>query len=194
MTHLVVTLLWLGVLLVTAASLGLAAFAWRLGKRSLAIGSAALLLVALVLLSVPLPAAPVPVALALGVLASALAVVGGGPAAIATLQTATRGSVPTGAHGGILVDEDAEPGLPEHLTRTHEVLRAGLTIGILERIAVVGAIIGGFPAPVAVVVALKGVGRFTELGAAEARERFIIGTLVSLIWACACGALVVLSQ
>ena len=43
---------------------------------------------------------------------------------------------------------------------------------------------------IAVVVAIKGVGRFTELATAEARERFIIGTLASLIWACACAALV----
>lgn len=48
------------------------------------------------------------------------------------------------------------------------------------------------PAAVAVVVALKSVGRSTELDAAETRERFIIGTLVSLIWACSCAALVVL--
>jgi hypothetical protein len=46
----------------------------------------------------------------------------------------------------------------------------------------------GFAEAIAVVVAVKGVGRFTELDAAEARERFIIGTLVSLVWACACGA------
>ena len=43
---------------------------------------------------------------------------------------------------------------------------------------------------VAVVVAIKGVGRFTELAAAESRERFIIGTLSSLTWACACATLV----
>ena len=72
----------------------------------------------------------------------------------------------------------------------HEVLRGGLMIGILERLAVTGAILAGFPEAIAVVVAIKGVGRFTELATAEARERFIIGTLASLIWACACAALV----
>ena len=41
-----------------------------------------------------------------------------------------------------------------------------------------------------VTVMIKGVGRFTELEAPEARERFIIGTFASLIWACA-AALVV---
>ena len=36
-------------------------------------------------------------------------------------------------------------------------------------------------------MAIKGVGRFSELAAAEARERFIIGTLSSLLWACVVG-------
>ena len=45
-----------------------------------------------------------------------------------------------------------------------------------------------FPEGLAVLVAIKGVGRFTELEEAEARERFIIGTLTSIIWACACAA------
>jgi hypothetical protein len=67
-----------------------------------------------------------------------------------------------------------------------EVLRGGTTIGILERIAIAGAIIAGFPEAVAVVIAIKGVGRFSELAAPEAKERFIIGTLASFVWACAC--------
>ena len=65
------------------------------------------------------------------------------------------------------------------------MLRGGLTIGVLERVATAGSIIAGFPEGLAIVVAVKGVGRFTELDAAEARERFIIGTFASLIWACA---------
>ena len=65
-----------------------------------------------------------------------------------------------------------------------EVLRGGTTIGYLERIAVALGIIAGFPEAIAIVVALKGIGRFSELAAAEARERFIIGTLASLVWAC----------
>lgn len=38
-------------------------------------------------------------------------------------------------------------------------------------------------------VAIKGVGRFSELASPEARERFIIGTLASLAWAAALGVL-----
>jgi hypothetical protein len=45
------------------------------------------------------------------------------------------------------------------------------------------------PEAIAVVFAVKGVGRFSELGASEAQERFIIGTFVSLGWAAVCGAL-----
>ena len=70
------------------------------------------------------------------------------------------------------------------------MLRGGTTIGYLERLAVVMALIAGFPEAIAIVVAIKGVGRFSELAAAEARERFIIGTLSSLLWACVVGALV----
>lgn len=69
---------------------------------------------------------------------------------------------------------------------TIEVLRGGTTIGILERIAIAGAIVAGFPEAVAVVIAIKGVGRFSELAASEAKERFIIGTLASFVWASAC--------
>ena len=73
------------------------------------------------------------------------------------------------------------------------MLRGGQAIGLLERLAVAGTIVAGFPAALAVIVAVKGVGRFTELDAAEARERFIIGSLVSLIWACASAAVAVLA-
>jgi hypothetical protein len=40
------------------------------------------------------------------------------------------------------------------------------------------------------IIAIKGLGRFSELSTSEARERFIIGTLVSMIWAVLCGALI----
>jgi hypothetical protein len=36
------------------------------------------------------------------------------------------------------------------------------------------------------VLAVKGVGRYHELGAAGAAERFIIGTFASVLWASAC--------
>lgn len=64
-----------------------------------------------------------------------------------------------------------------------EILRGGATIGYLERIAVVAAVALGRLEIVAAVIAIKGLGRFSELSTPAARERFIIGTLVSLMWA-----------
>lgn len=72
------------------------------------------------------------------------------------------------------------------------VLRGGRWIGILERTAVTGTLLAGYPAGIAVVVAIKGLGRYPELagamaGRGAAAERFIIGTLTSLLWASAVG-------
>jgi len=127
------------------------------------------------------------------ILAFTTAVFGGSPAAATALNLAMGPSVAPGLHGGIIVTERPTPeqqrqGVVAGTRR--EVLRGGLTIGVLERVATAGTIIAGFPEGLAIVVAVKGVGRFTELESPEARERFIIGTFASLIWACA-AALVV---
>ncbi|MFK4730030.1 hypothetical protein ROT00_10120 [Agromyces mediolanus] len=150
----------------------------------LAAGALAVALVAAATLPGPAP-------LGIGVLTSAaailVAVFGGGPAASVALDLAMGGSVRQGLHGGILVDAkhgDAADGVRP---AQREVLRGGRTIGVLERLATAGAIVAGFPEALAIVVAVKGVGRFTELEAPEARERFIIGTLASLIWAAGAG-------
>jgi len=127
------------------------------------------------------------------ILAFVAAVFGGSPAAATALNLAMGGTVSLGLHGGIVVTERPTPAEQRQGVTTgarREVLRGGLTIGVLERIATAGTIIAGFPEGLAIVVAVKGVGRFTELEAPEARERFIIGTFASLIWACA-AALVV---
>ena len=116
------------------------------------------------------------------------AIFGGSPAASTALDLAMGGTVAPGLHGGIIVAERRTPAEERQglqATTRREVLRGGLTIGVLERIASAGAIVAGFPEALAIVVAVKGVGRFTELEAPEARERFIIGTFASLIWACA---------
>ncbi len=64
------------------------------------------------------------------------------------------------------------------------VLRGGLVIGILERTAVVVAILADQPVAIAYVVAIKGLGRYPELKQTPAAsERFIIGTLGSMLWA-----------
>ncbi|WP_425863385.1 hypothetical protein [Arthrobacter sp. TWP1-1] len=64
-----------------------------------------------------------------------------------------------------------------------EVLRGGLLIGFLERAAVAVAILAGQPVAIAYVVAIKGLGRYPELkDTPAASERFIIGTLASMLW------------
>ena len=197
----VLFLYWALLLLVTMASLILAVLAFRLSKQPFAIASAGALGVALLLAAFPLGEAPVVFGVVIALAALALAVIGGGPVAVLALQLATKNSVAPGSHGGILVGTETTPaadtadaGTPTPPAAVHEVLRGGLTIGILERLAVAGAILAGFPEALAVVVAIKGVGRFTELASSEARERFIIGTFASLIWACACAILVSLTQ
>jgi hypothetical protein len=204
----VLYLYWVLLLLITMASLILAVLAFRLGKQPFVIASAGALGAALLLAAVPVNETPVAFSVVIALAGLVLAVIGGGPAAVLALNLATKDSVPSGSHGGILVGTDDSPATadagapgaadtvdaPAKPSGVHEVLRGGLTIGILERLAVAGAILAGFPEALAVVVAIKGVGRFTELASSEARERFIIGTFASLIWACACVILVNLAQ
>lgn len=79
---------------------------------------------------------------------------------------------------------------PEAAADSPGVLRGGLVIGILERIAVALAILLNEPVAIAYVVAIKGLGRYAELKETPAAaERFIIGTLTSLLWACGVAAL-----
>ena len=54
------------------------------------------------------------------------------------------------------------------------------------------AILAGWGAGIAVIVAVKGLGRYPELRAGQgtgAAERFIIGTFASLGWAAACAGI-----
>lgn len=69
-----------------------------------------------------------------------------------------------------------------------EVLRGGMWIGILERVGLTAAILAGRFELAAVVVAVKALGRYPEIRENPAvSERFIIGTLASLLVAAACG-------
>ncbi|MBX3090727.1 MAG: hypothetical protein KF772_09155 [Cryobacterium sp.] len=111
-----------------------------------------------------------------------IGVIGGSPLVLIVLKLAGSGEVPIGAHGGILVGET------QSRKQEREILRGGMTIGFLERLAIIGGALVGQYAAVAIVIAIKGLGRFSELESAEARERFIIGTLVSINWAAACAA------
>jgi hypothetical protein len=108
-------------------------------------------------------------------LAVAAAVAAGGPVATAVLRSADPTSA--SAHGG--------PSDPE-------VLRGGAWIGVLERVAIAATLLAGWPEGLAVVLAVKGLGRFAELRASAAAERFILGTLASALWAVACVGVVFL--
>lgn len=113
-----------------------------------------------------------------------LSVVGGGPLTMwifAFVDRAEHTEPPT--------DQDS-------LGRAGEVLRGGAWIGALERLAVFAGLAAGFPEGVAVVLALKGVGRYPDLRQDQGRggttERFIIGTFASVLWAAAGAGMVAL--
>lgn len=186
--------IWAFVVLLSVASLVLASLALRRPARGLVYSAAATLIAALVLAALLQSSAPGPITTVVTLVMVALAVVGGGSVASTVLDLATGGSVTRGLHGGILVAAHGHPGdAPSALPQRKEVMRGGATIGVLERLAVVAVIIAGYPEGLAVIIAIKGVGRFTELGeAAEARERFIIGTLASWLWASSCAGIVLL--
>lgn len=178
---------WIAVLALAYLAVGCAIAAIATGRSSLIVYSAVPVAagIVLALLDVPVPPAPgFSIALGFGFLA--LATLGGSPLVAFVLSLATR-TVRLGTHGGILVSDVDSP-LPDR-----EILRGGATIGYLERFAFVGSILVGQPGAIAVIVAIKGLGRFSELENASARERFIIGTLVSLTWAACCTAAIVLT-
>ena len=102
-------------------------------------------------------------------LSVAAALVGGGPSASSVLRLADHGRH-TGRPG------PADP----------NVLHGGAWIGSLERLAVAASLLAGWPEGIAVVLAVKGLGRYPELRVAAAAERFIIGTFASVLWAAAC--------
>jgi hypothetical protein len=102
-------------------------------------------------------------------LAVGAAALGGGPVVTAVLRAADPGSGPERRRA-------SDP----------EVLRGGAWIGVLERTAVAATVLAGWAEGLAVLIAVKGLGRFNELKAPVAAERFIIGTLASGLWALAC--------
>ena len=121
-----------------------------------------------------------------------LAAAGGGPFAEVALRMASgrlflqalrRGSWRPAAVG------DAGPDVDEALEARQDAaaqeLRGGSADGVLERLAVAGSLLAGASEGLALVVAVKALGRYPELRTAGASERFIIGTLASLLWAAA---------
>lgn len=162
------------VALTAAGGLGLLVLDERLRPAWAALALVAPLALAAVLAWAARPVSGGPLQAA-ALLAVAAAVTAGGPVATAVLRSAD----PTSASvtGG--------PGDPD-------VLRGGAWIGALERVAVAASLLAGWPEGLAVVLAVKGLGRFAELRAPAAAERFILGTLASALWAVACVGVVVL--
>jgi hypothetical protein len=131
---------------------------------------------------------------AAAVLAVLVAVVAGSHAVRATFRL-TRGEWrPSRARTRGTEPPPRDPGAeaPLDLEAPGSVLRGGAWIGYLERAAVAGTLLAGFPEGLALVLAVKGVGRYPELRdsgregrSPDAPEEFIIGTLASLLWAAA---------
>lgn len=101
-------------------------------------------------------------------------------------------AVPAGGpSGGQPERPGAEPTDGEHrppgLIAAGARLPGGAWIGFLERLAIFASLVFGFPQGVALALALKGLARYPEIRAQAVGtgERFIIGTFVSVLVACA---------
>lgn len=114
------------------------------------------------------------------------------------LAVALLGILAVGA-GGLLTtavfrtvdqrDDAARGDGSESVEAASEILRGGAWIGVLERAAIYAAVVAGWPEGIAIVLAVKSLARYPELqagAASAAAERFIIGTFVSTLFACAC--------
>jgi hypothetical protein len=105
-------------------------------------------------------------------------VASGGPVAKAMLRLADRGT----------------PTAPQGPART-TVLTGGAWIGALERVAVTVTLLARWPEGLALVLVVKGLGRYPELRSAGqtdqpgTAERFIIGTFTSTLWAAGCAGI-----
>jgi len=124
-------------------------------------------------------------------------VLGGGRVTQWVLRAAARsgdpGSVPARPRRPGPVDPATVPVPPPPRTgpigtEAVKALRGGTWIGILERFAITGCLLAGQPGGIAVVVAVKGLGRYPELREHPvASERFVVGTLASMCWAATVG-------
>lgn len=97
------------------------------------------------------------------------------------------------------IDRSAEPDDVEQaranlgLVQAQKELPGGRWVGILERLAVYACIVASFPAGIAMVLAVKGLGRYADLVTESDRSRkgelFIIGTFASMLWAALWGGI-----
>ncbi|WP_212756120.1 hypothetical protein [Flexivirga aerilata] len=88
-----------------------------------------------------------------------------------------------------LVEASGSQDATHSLQDAGSILRGGMWIGALERVAIYAGLVAGWPEAIAIVLAVKGLGRYPELKSGDqpaVAERFIIGTFVSVLSACAC--------
>ncbi|WP_197552094.1 hypothetical protein [Trueperella pecoris] len=86
------------------------------------------------------------------------------------------------------IDSTAPPKSRPTLLTAQKALPGGRWIGVLERLATYVCLVAGFPGGIAMVLAVKGLGRYPELRNGESArvgELFIIGTFISILWAAA---------
>ena len=106
---------------------------------------------------------------------------------VAVVLAVAGGSVVTTAVFDVI--DERSPDRAESLEAAGHILRGGTWVGALERLAVFGSLVAGMPSGVALTLAIKGLGRYPELRSGDrpaTAERFIIGTLVSVLWAALC--------
>jgi hypothetical protein len=154
--------------------------------------AAAVLLVSLAALAALLPSAPwwleaPPAATATAGMLASVAV--GGPLTVAVLRSVS-GRTDLNEPGR----HEAAADQVDDIVSAGDVLRGGAWIGALERTAITATLLAGWPEGLAVVLAVKGLGRYPELRQPGAAERFIIGTFTSVLWAAACAGVVALTR
>ena len=105
-------------------------------------------------------------------------------------RSSDAGEPLTGPDGAVLLRGKLTQSDGPDGVRAQAVLRGGTWVGLLERLATTSALLVGEPTAVAVVVAVKGLGRYPELRENPgASEPFVIGTFASLLWSAAVGLL-----
>ena len=131
--------LWCVLLLALYAAVAVAVLASRPGRHWLALPAVALVAVAIVwaVFDAGRSAPGVGFLVAAGVGLLLLALVAGSPLVSLVLEFASRGAVPIGNHGVLAVDVQGI------VPVEREILRGGMTIGYLERLAVVGSAFAG---------------------------------------------------
>lgn len=119
------------------------------------------------------------------------AVFGGTPVSTAILRLSDRRvDVPDSSEPPDPSDDDDGHDKDRASPATPDVLPGGAMVGLLERGGILAFLLEGSPEGVVLILAVKGVGRFGELRQPSAPERFIVGTLASVLWVLMCHAVI----